>query len=289
MPIQKVCVIGAGVMGHGIAQLNAMRGIATLLIDEHEQALQHAKDTIHKNLNISIAKGKFAAELLQKTLDLIDYKTNFDQISDVDLLIEAVPEKMALKKLIFEAADALLPTHALLATNTSSLSVSEIAVCTKRPESVVGLHFFNPPPIMKLLEIVRTEQTSHTSVEMAIAYAAQLQKTHILVNDSPGFATSRLGICLGNEAMRMLEQGVANASDIDQAMVLGYGHPVGPLQLTDIVGLDVRLAISEYLFTKLQNEAFRPPEILKRKVSQGFLGKKSGQGFYAWNQENFEE
>lgn len=285
MLIQKICVVGAGVMGHGIAQLNAMHGIKTVLLDKNKSALQYAQETIGKNLNISIAKGKFSETLLQKTLDLISYQTDFAHMSNVDLLIEAVPEKMALKKEIFKIADALLPAYALLATNTSSLSVSEIAAYTKRPASVLGLHFFNPAPIMKLLEIVRTEQTNQDNIETAIAYARQLQKNHIIVNDSPGFATSRLGICLGNEAMRMVEQGVASAADIDKAMVLGYGHPVGPLQLTDMVGLDVRLAISEYLFAQLKSESFRPPEILKNKVTQGFLGKKSGQGFYDWNKK----
>ena len=189
---------------------------------------------------------------------------------------------MSLKRALFQEADALMPARALLASNTSSLSIVEIAAATKRPEAVVGLHFFNPVHIMKLLEIVKGPLTSSSTLERALALAAALKKTAIVVNDAPGFATSRLGICLGNEAMRMLEEGVASAADIDAAMRLGYGHPMGPLALSDLVGLDVRLNISEGLFAELGTDGFRPPRIMKRLVQLGHTGKKSGRGFYLW-------
>lgn len=241
--IKKVSVIGAGTMGRGIAQVNEMAGIKTTIIDVGD---------------------------------------SWDSLSECDLVIEAVFENLDLKRELFTKIDREIPPHAIMASNTSSLSISKIAQSTLRPQNVVGLHFFNPPTKMKLLEIVRGKDTSDDIIIQAQNYAAQIGKTSITVKDSPGFATSRLGICLGNEAMRMLEEGVASADDIDVAMMLGYGHPIGPLKLTDLVGLDVRLAIGEYLFTELRQSGFNPPAILREKVARGELGKKSGRGFYNW-------
>lgn len=280
--IEKAVVVGAGVMGHGIAQVLAANNIQTTLIDVNNTVLQKARGIIEQNLHISVSKNKITAFDAEKTLTLINFSFDYDSLSDAQILIEAVTEKIELKKIIFLKADKLLPSDAILATNTSCLSVSKLAEMTSRPESVVGLHFFNPPYIMKLLEIIPGEKTSAATIDKAINFAEQIKKKHILVKDFPGFATSRLGICLGNEAMRMLEEGVASVEDIDTAMMLGYGHPVGPLKLTDMVGLDVRLAISQHLYETLNSEGFKPPRILQQKVLKGELGKKSGHGFYKW-------
>lgn len=279
-------IIGAGTMGRGIAHVNAMAGIRATLTDVDAKALSIAKDAIQSNLDRGVQKGKVEPEAAQRALTFLSFETGLDAVADADLIIEAVLEKMELKKTLFAQIDARAPEHAVLATNTSSLSISQIAGATQRPESVVGLHFFNPPHLMKLLEIVRGERTSNETLERCKAYAAQIGKTFIEVIDSPGFATSRLGICLANEAVRMLESGVASAKDIDTAMVLGYGHPMGPLQLTDLVGLDVRLAISDYLHQTLKAESFEPPTLLKDKVAKGQLGKKAGAGFYLWEGDN---
>jgi 3-hydroxybutyryl-CoA dehydrogenase len=187
------------------------------------------------------------------------------------------------KQRIFRELDAAAPAGAVLASNTSSLSIAKIGAATKRPGQVIGMHFFNPVPVMPLLELVRAEATSDATLAAAVAVAKRLGKEAIVVRDSPGFATSRLGVLLGLEAIRMFEAGVASAEDIDKAMTLGYRHPMGPLRLTDLVGLDVRLAIAEHLHRELRSEAFCPPELMRRMVADGLLGKKSGRGFYRWD------
>jgi 3-hydroxybutyryl-CoA dehydrogenase len=276
-------VVGAGTMGHGIAQVLAQTGIATTLVDVDADAVERGLARVRENLDKGVEKKKLAAADRDLALHRLRGSTVLaEALVGIDLFVEAIPEKMEAKKSLFAMADAALPPGALLASNTSSLSIAEIASATKRPEDVVGLHFFNPVHIMKLLEIVRGPLTSSTTVERATALAARLGKTAIVVNDAPGFATSRLGICLGNEAMRMLEEGVASAADIDQAMKLGYGHPMGPLALSDLVGLDVRLHITEGLFAELGTDGFRAPRLLKRLVRLGHCGKKSGRGFYVW-------
>ncbi len=199
-----------------------------------------------------------------------------------DLVIEAVPENMDLKRRIFTELDDWAPEHAVLASNTSSLSIAQIAAATTRPQSVLGMHFFNPVPLMKLLEIVRHPETSQDTLQAARVVGEAIGKTCITVQDFPGFATSRLGIVLGNEAARMLEQGVASASDLDTAMRLGYGHPMGPLELSDLVGLDVRHHITQYLHKELGGDQFVPPEITRKLVEAGDFGKKTGRGFYDW-------
>ncbi|HEV2131623.1 MAG TPA: 3-hydroxyacyl-CoA dehydrogenase family protein, partial [Longimicrobiaceae bacterium] len=198
--------------------------------------------------------------------------------------IEAVPERMELKHQVFSELERSAPAHSILASNTSSLSISRIAEATRRPERVVGLHFFNPVHIMKLLEVVRGRETSQETLDASLEFARRIGKEPIVVTDTPGFASSRLGVVLGLEAMRMVEQGVASPQDIDKAMELGYNHPMGPLRLTDLVGLDVRLGIAEYLHGELGGEQYRPPEILRRMVEEGRLGKKSGRGFYEWEE-----
>lgn len=281
--IATAVVVGAGTMGHGIAQVLAAAGINTTLVDLDADVVERGLARITGNLDSGVAKGKITPADRDATLQRLRTSTSTTEtLPTADLLVEAIPERMALKRALFEQADRLMPPGAVLASNTSSLSIVEIAAVTKRPETVVGLHFFNPVHIMKLLEVVQGPQTSAATLERALALAVALNKTAIVVNDAPGFATSRLGICLGNEAMRMLEQGVASATHIDTAMKLGYGHPMGPLALSDLVGLDVRLNISDGLFAALGTDGFRSPLIMKQLVELGHTGKKSGRGFYLW-------
>ena len=204
-------------------------------------------------------------------------------MSSAQLVVEAAPERLDLKQSIFKQIDSLAPSDAILGTNTSSLSITKIASVCTHPERVLGMHFFNPPHILKLLELIKTEHTSDDALAKAKAIGEQMGRDLIVINDSPGFATSRLGLIIGLEAMRMLQEGVGTAEDIDRAMELGYRHPMGPLRLTDLVGLDVRLDIAEYLHRELGGDRFDPPQILRELVEAGKLGKKSGQGFYKWD------
>ena len=280
--MKVIAVIGSGTMGNGIAQVAAQAGWSVALCDANPEALQKALGTIRKSLERLAEKGKLA-EAPPTIWDRIRTTAAIETaVGNADLVVEAVPESIDLKRRIFEAIDGAAPAHAVLASNTSSLSIASIAEAVSRRDRVVGMHFFNPVPVMALLEVVRAKETSEETVAFAVATGLAMGKEPIVVRDMPGFATSRLGVLLGLEAMRMLEQGVANASDIDKAMTLGYRHPMGPLQLTDLVGLDVRLAIAEHLHRELASEAFRPPEILRRMVAEGKLGKKSGRGFYTW-------
>ena len=284
--MSTVAVLGAGTMGNGIAQVCAMAGYAVALSDPQPDALERAVNTIRGNLEKGVDRGKVSIETRDRALQGLRKARNVaDAVGTADLVIEAAPESMDLKTAIFRDLDRLAPAHAVLATNTSSLSVSRIAEATGRPGAVIGLHFFNPVHIMKLLEVVRGRETSQETLDACLAFARRIGKEPIVVTDTPGFASSRLGVVLGLEAMRMVEQGVASPQDIDKAMELGYNHPMGPLKLTDLVGLDVRLGIAEYLHGELGGEQYRPPELLRRMVTEGKLGKKSGQGFYDWTQE----
>lgn len=280
--ISKVLVVGAGTMGHGIAQTCAQNGIDVTLTDVSEAAVKKGLAQVERALARVVEKGKITAEQRDATLSRLRVGTDpVAACADVDLVVEAIPERMELKLELFRAIGSKAPKHALLGTNTSSLSITEIASAAPDPSRVVGLHFFNPVPVMELLEIVRGQGTSDETIEAARAFAAQIGKKPIVVKDVPGFASSRLGVMLGCEAMRMLESGVASAADIDAAMELGYRHPMGPLRLTDLVGLDVRLAILDHL-TKEVGEQFRPPELLRQMVREGRLGKKVGRGFYEY-------
>jgi 3-hydroxybutyryl-CoA dehydrogenase len=282
--IRSVAVLGAGTMGHGIAQVAAAAGYDVRLFDAAEEQVTRALDRIQSNLDKGVERGKVSHDARAATLSHLSGVSDLVEASaDADLVIEAVPEQIELKRRIFTELDRIAPAQAILATNTSSLSVSEIAAATARPQQVVGLHFFNPVHIMRLLEIVRGRATSDTTLSVALGFARSIGKEPIVVTDTPGFASSRLGIVLGLEAMRMVEQGVAAPDDIDRAMELGYNHPMGPLKLTDVVGLDVRLGIAEYLYGTLGGEQYRPPEILREMVAEGKLGKKSGRGFYDWS------
>lgn len=284
--MSTVAVLGAGTMGNGIAQVCAMAGYAVALSDPQPDALERAVNTIRGNLEKGVDRGKVSLETRDRALQGLRKARNVaDAVGTADLVIEAAPESMDLKTAIFRDLDRLAPAHSVLATNTSSLSVSRIAQATGRPGSVIGLHFFNPVHIMKLLEVVRGRETSPETLDACLAFARRIGKEPIVVTDTPGFASSRLGVVLGLEAMRMVEQGVASPQDIDKAMELGYNHPMGPLKLTDLVGLDVRLGIAEYLHGEMGGEQYRAPELLRRMVADGKLGKKSGQGFYDWTQE----
>lgn len=284
MKVETIAVIGTGTMGNGIAGQAALTGFRVTMFDLDPERARAAAAQIGDTWAKGVAKGKVtpanaeAAAARLTTTDSIEAAAR-----DADLIIEAVPEVMALKTRLFAQLEALAPPTAILASNTSSLSLTEIAAATKAPGRVVGMHFFNPVAIMPLVELVRGEHTAPETLAAARAVAEQMGKQCIEVRDSPGFATSRLGIALGNEAMRMLEEGVASAEDIDRAMVLGYRHPIGPLALTDLVGLDVRLAISEHLHREIGSDTFRPPRILRQMVRAGHLGRKVGRGFYTYD------
>ncbi|MBL8861999.1 MAG: 3-hydroxyacyl-CoA dehydrogenase family protein [Planctomycetes bacterium] len=280
--MKRAAVIGAGTMGHGIAHVLASSGIETRLYDLQEAAVEQGLGAVRANLAKGVEKGKLSAAERDAALARLSGTVKFEEaIAAVDVVIEAVPEKLELKQQIFESLGRRLGPEVLLATNTSSLSITRIANVTAHPERVVGMHFFNPVHIMKLLEVVETPRSSPAAVQAALDLGVRLGKDPIRVADAPGFASSRLGIAIGLEAIRMVEAGVASPADIDKAMKLGYGFPMGPLELTDIVGLDVRLSIAEYLEREL-GPRFAPPALLRDKVLRGELGKKSGQGFYAW-------
>ncbi len=283
MTIQRVIVVGAGTMGHGIAQVAAQAGCDVRLTDAVPGAAARGLDRIRRNLDGAVERGKATAEARDRALARVRVADDLaTAAAGCDLAIEAVPEQLALKRAVFETLERAMPAPAVLATNTSSLSIAAIAAACRAPERVIGMHFFNPVHLMKLVEVVVHAGTSEAARGVALEAARVMGKEPIVVKDSPGFASSRLGLVLGLEAMRMLEAGVASASDIDRAMTLGYNHPMGPLRLTDLVGLDVRLAIAEYLHTTLGSAAFEPPGILRRLVAEGRLGKKTGRGFYDW-------
>ena len=284
-PIQCIAVLGAGTMGHGIAQVAAAAGYEVVLRDINEDVIARGRQAIERNLAKGVQLGKVTEPDRDQTLARIRTTTQFQDIAEADLIIEAAPENLELKQNLLRESESLTNPDCIFASNTSSLSISEIAKASSRPEKVIGMHFFNPVHLMRLVEIVVGERTAESTTETVRAVAGAMKKEPIVVRDVPGFASSRLGVTLGLEAMRMVEQGVASARDIDMAMELGYNHPMGPLRLTDLVGLDVRLNIAEYLHEQLGSETFRPPEILRRMVREGKLGKKSGEGFYRWSDQ----
>jgi 3-hydroxybutyryl-CoA dehydrogenase len=277
-----VTVLGAGTMGHGIAQVSAMAGHEVTLRDVEPGIVDDGIDSIRSNLEGGVERGKVTEADREATLDRLAGTTDLaETVADAALVVEAVPEDAALKREVLSEAQSLAPDDAVLATNTSSLSVTEIASALDRPGRLVGLHFFNPVHIMALVEVVVAEQTDEATRKFAESFVDEVGKTAVTVTDSPGFATSRLGVAVGVEAVRMVQEGVASPRDIDAAMELGYNHPMGPLELGDVVGLDVRLDILEHLREEL-GERFRPPHLLRRKVRAGKLGKKAGEGFYVW-------
>lgn len=277
----KLGVIGGGRMGAGIAQVFAAAGAEVVVAESDPDAAVAAGERILAGLRKAVELGKLDdADKAYARVSLVTEPTALP--ADAELVIEAVPEIPALKTDILGAVENVLAPEAILASNTSSLSITELSSVLRRPERFLGMHFFNPVPASKLVELVLTSATESSVRDRAIEWVRAIGKTDVVVNDSPGFATSRLGVLLGLEAIRMLEEGVTDAEGIDTAMELGYRHPMGPLRSTDLVGLDVRLAVAEYLAGTL-GDRFTPPQLLRDKVARGELGRKTGRGFYDWN------
>ena len=275
----KVAVIGGGRMGSGIAHAYLLAGNEVFLVEANTDASIAARDRIKKLIQSSIDRG--AEVLLSEVSNRLTFLTKIEDLPSCRIAIEAVPEIPSLKNEILSKLDSILSKDAIIASNTSSISINELAKSLKFPERFVGMHFFNPVPASQLVEIVFGTKTKNSTTEIARESVVGINKTPIIVGDSPGFATSRLGLVIGLEAIRMVEEGVASAEDIDKGMVLGYKYPIGPLKLTDMVGLDVRLAIAEYLHSQL-GDRFEPPALLRKMVAEGRLGQKSGEGFYKW-------
>lgn len=273
-----IVVVGSGTMGSGIATSFLAAGQNVRLIDLDDGLLVSARQGIETSLR-RLAKRDPGLDV-ESALDRLSGATTHEQV-DSALVIEAVPEDMVLKQAVLRAVEPVYDSDTLIATNTSSLSSTEMATVLQRPDRFLGMHFFNPVPVSNLVELVAAGSTSAAAIEKAREWVQLLGKTPIVVKDHPGFASSRLGLALGLEAIRMVEEGVARIEDIDTAMRLGYKHPIGPLELTDLVGLDVRLAIAEHLEAEL-DPRFRPPELLRQMVDRGDLGKKTGKGFYEW-------
>jgi 3-hydroxybutyryl-CoA dehydrogenase len=283
MEIKNVCVIGAGVMGSGIAQLTATHGYHVNLVDINEEFLKKAKASIDKNLNrFFVAKGKISNEDAEKILSRIYLVTNRDEaIKDVQIVIEAVFEDMALKQDLLSDLDKKCEKNVILASNTSSLSITDMAKKTTNQERIVGIHFFNPAPVMKLIELIKGKNTSDEILEISNKFALSLNKTVVTVNDSPGFITTRLIYVLCNEAINMKQEGIASTEDIDTAVKLAFNFPMGPLELSDLVGNDIYLHIGEYLTEKL-GENYNPSPLLKKMVKENLIGRKTKRGFYTY-------
>ncbi|MYL64112.1 3-hydroxyacyl-CoA dehydrogenase [Bacillus hwajinpoensis] len=283
MSIQKIAVIGAGTMGRGIAYSAAAAGLSVILHDVSEASLEKSKSYLKTQFDRSVSKELLSKELADERLREINYTTElFEAARDRDLVIEAVLELMELKTSIFKQLDEYAPDHAILATNTSTMSPTEIAAQTKRPDQCLALHFFNPVPKMKLIEVICGLETSEETISQAIGFGESIGKECVRINEFPGFAVSRMNCLIGNEAMNMVMEGVGSPEDIDKAMKLGLNHPMGPLELADLVGLDTRLRNMQYLYETL-GEKYRPCPILTKYVKAGRLGRKSGRGFYTYD------
>lgn len=278
----RCSVIGAGRMGTGIAHALLLSGAHVIVVDTDPERVDQAVRRVHEMVQASARRGVLT-EAIEPVQARLSGAVGIEAVQGCGLVVEAVPEIPALKAEILAAVESVLSDDAIIATNTSSISVTQLAQPMRRPERFIGLHFFNPVPASNLIEVVVGAQTAPVTTELAEQLVVAMGKTAIVVNDSPGFASSRLGVALGIEAIRMVQEGVASVEAIDQAMTLGYKHPVGPLRLTDLVGLDVRLGIAEYLATSL-GARFEPPQLMRDMVARGELGQKSGQGFYTWPQ-----
>jgi len=281
--IKKICVVGAGVMGSGIAQVCAQAGFPVNMYDIKQEFIDKGLNNIKGNLKRSVEKGKISQDEADKILGRIATTIDLKQAAkDVDFVIEAAPENMEIKKQVFKDLDEFTPKNAILASNTSSLSITEIASATKRPEKVVGMHFFNPAPVMKLVEVVKGHLTSQETVETVKELAKKLGKTPVECKDSPGFIANRICVPMINEAITALQEGIASKEDIDLAVKLGYNHPMGPLELADLIGLDIILAIMETYYKEFNDPKYRPATLLKQMVRAGLLGRKTGKGFYQY-------
>ena len=283
MGIQKVMVIGAGQMGSGIAQVCAMSGYEVLLHDLKDEYVEKGLGTIAKNLSRQVEKGKMESEEKDAILSRLTSSTNLKNAAALDLVIEAAVENMEIKTRIFAELDEITPRHVILASNTSSLPITEIAAATKRPEKVIGMHFMNPVPVMKLVEVIRGLATADEVYQEVEKMAESLNKVPVEVNDFPGFVANRILMPMINEAIFTLYEGVATKEAIDDVMKLGMNHPMGPLTLADFIGLDTCLYIMETLHQGLGDDKYRPCPLLRKYVKAGWLGKKSGRGFYEYN------
>ena len=281
--IKRVGVCGAGLMGSGIAQVAAMAGFEVVMLEVDKAALERGMAGIRKSLDKFVEKSVLPAADRDATLGRLEQTTNLEDLKRSDLVIEAIIENMPAKKELFKKFDALLAPHAIICSNTSSLCVIEMAAATKRPQQIAGLHFFNPVPLMKLVEVVKTIVTSQETIDTLFAFAAKLGKKPILAQDTPGFIVNRLLVPYLLYAVRMYESGLATKEDIDEGMKLGCGHPMGPLQLLDFVGLDTTYYISQIMFDEFKDPLMAPPPLLKRMVLAGQYGKKSGKGFYDYH------
>ena len=279
---QTLGVIGAGTMGSGIAQVGALAGVSVVMLDVDEKRVTKGRDAIAGGLERLVKKDKLSAAERDSALGRLRGVTDYGALGDADLIIEAATEDEALKLKILREADALAKSDAILTTNTSSISITKLAAATKRPARFVGLHFFNPVPLMSLVEVVRGRQTDDATVEAAVALAKRLGKTPVVVKDSPGFVVNRLLCPMLNEAVLAYGEGIATAKDIDEAMKLGCNHPIGPLALADLIGLDVVLAVMEVFHREFKDPKYRPAPLLKEMVAAGKLGRKSGRGFHTY-------
>ncbi|WP_173918546.1 3-hydroxybutyryl-CoA dehydrogenase [Halobacillus sp. Marseille-Q1614] len=282
MAIEKVMVIGAGQMGAGIAQVFAQAGLQVKLNDLKEEALEKGLEGIQKRLSRAVEKGKMTEAKQQQTVQNLSGTTDLKDASDCDLIIEAVVENMDIKTKVFQTLDEVAPLHAILASNTSSLPITEIAAVTNRPSQVIGMHFMNPVPVMKLVEIIRAIQTSDETYQAIEDTAKRLNKTPVEVNDFPGFVSNRILMPMINEAIYTVYEGVSSVEDVDTVMKLGMNHPMGPLTLADFIGLDTCLYIMEVLHEGFGDSKYRPCPLLRQYVKAGWLGKKSGRGFYSY-------
>lgn len=280
MEIKKIGVVGCGLMGAGITQVCAQAGNEVIVLEANKELLAKGLESIKRFLNKSVEKGKISDEERGSTLDRIKGTTDIGDFSNRDLAIEAVPEKMDLKKDIFSKLDNICPDYAILASNTSALSIIEIGTATNRPEKVLGMHFFNPVPIMKLVEVVKSLATSEETVESIKDFGKSLGKTMVVVKDTPGFIVNRLNIAFTINAIRMLESGIASREDIDTAVTQGLNYPMGPLALADFLGVDTLFSAAADMYEKTKDPIFAPPVLLQKMISAGWFGRKSGKGFY---------
>lgn len=281
--MKNISVIGSGTMGNGIAQTFALFNFSVTLYDISSESLDKGEKTILRNLQRMVNKDKITQEEANNTVANIKYTTNFDSILNSELIIEAVSENLELKESIFKELDLKCPNNTILASNTSSISITKLAEKTKRKDKVIGMHFMNPVPIMKLVEIINSKYTSKETTDIITNLSKQLEKIPLTVNDFPGFISNRILMPMINEAIESLDQGVANVKNIDGIMKLGMGHPMGPLQLADLIGLDVCKSILEVMLNGLKNPKYKPNKLLVQLVNEGKLGVKSGEGFYDYS------